>query len=87
MTDRKAPPHGWLILDKPRGLGSTQAVGMVKRVLRQGGYAKTKVGCRYRTGLKWCTFSGSANLAASTGSAVVLLALPAQESAPAPDRT
>ena len=29
MTDRKAPPHGWLILDKPRGLGSTQAVGMV----------------------------------------------------------
>ena len=44
MTDRKAPPHGWLILDKPRGLGSTQAVGMVKRVLRQGGYAKTKVG-------------------------------------------
>ena len=44
MTDRKSPPHGWLILDKPRGLGSTQAVGMVKRVLRQGGYAKTKVG-------------------------------------------
>lgn len=37
-------PHGWLILDKPRGLGSTQAVGLVKRVLRQGGYAKTKVG-------------------------------------------
>jgi len=38
------PPSGWLILDKPRGLGSTQAVGAVKRVLRQGGYAKTKVG-------------------------------------------
>ena len=37
-------PHGWLILDKPRGLGSTQAVGLVKRVLRQGGYARTKVG-------------------------------------------
>lgn len=36
--------HGWLILDKPRGLGSTQAVGAVKRVLRQGGYARTKVG-------------------------------------------
>ncbi|MCH2487437.1 MAG: tRNA pseudouridine(55) synthase TruB [Erythrobacter sp.] len=35
---------GWLILDKPRGLGSTQAVGAVKRVLRQGGHAKTKVG-------------------------------------------
>jgi tRNA pseudouridine55 synthase len=38
------PLTGWLILDKPRGLGSTQAVGAVKRVLRQGGYAKTKVG-------------------------------------------
>ncbi|MEL6238842.1 MAG: tRNA pseudouridine(55) synthase TruB [Pseudomonadota bacterium] len=33
-----------MILDKPRGLGSTQAVGAVKRVLREGGYAKTKVG-------------------------------------------
>ncbi|NQX95318.1 MAG: tRNA pseudouridine(55) synthase TruB [Erythrobacter sp.] len=37
-------PHGWIILDKPRGLGSTQAVGAVKRNLREGGYAKTKVG-------------------------------------------
>ncbi|WP_338445174.1 tRNA pseudouridine(55) synthase TruB [Pelagerythrobacter marensis] len=37
-------PHGWLILDKPRGLGSTQAVGAVKRNLREGGYPKTKVG-------------------------------------------
>lgn len=36
--------HGWLVLDKPRGLGSTQAVGMVKRVLRQGGHGKVKVG-------------------------------------------
>ncbi|WP_226699179.1 tRNA pseudouridine(55) synthase TruB [Qipengyuania gaetbuli] len=45
MTERTKPaPHGWLVLDKPRGLGSTQAVGMVKRVLRQGGHAKTKVG-------------------------------------------
>ena len=45
MSDRTKPaPHGWLLLDKPRGLGSTQAVGLVKRVLRQGGYAKTKVG-------------------------------------------
>ena len=44
MSDLKPAPHGWLILDKPRGLGSTQAVGAVKRVLRQGGYAKTKVG-------------------------------------------
>ncbi|MDG6077744.1 tRNA pseudouridine(55) synthase TruB [Erythrobacter litoralis] len=44
MSDAKRQPHGWLILEKPRGLGSTQAVGMVKRVLRQGGYPKTKVG-------------------------------------------
>ncbi|HEX8553549.1 MAG TPA: tRNA pseudouridine(55) synthase TruB [Sphingomonas sp.] len=36
--------HGWIILDKPLGLGSTQAVSAVKRALRQGGYAKTKVG-------------------------------------------
>ena len=37
-------PHGWLILDKPRGLGSTQAVAAVKRVLRRAGYGKVKVG-------------------------------------------
>ncbi|KHL25578.1 pseudouridine synthase [Croceibacterium mercuriale] len=37
-------PHGWLILDKPRGLGSTPAVGAVKRVLRAAGYGKVKVG-------------------------------------------
>jgi len=36
--------HGWIILDKPVGLGSTQAVGAVKRNLREGGYAKVKVG-------------------------------------------
>ncbi|SMF61613.1 tRNA pseudouridine(55) synthase TruB [Allosphingosinicella indica] len=36
--------HGWLILDKPLGLGSTQAVSAVKRALREGGYAKVKVG-------------------------------------------
>ncbi|MES2754667.1 MAG: tRNA pseudouridine(55) synthase TruB [Pseudomonadota bacterium] len=36
--------HGWLILDKPLGLGSTQAVGAVKRALRDGGYGKAKVG-------------------------------------------
>jgi tRNA pseudouridine55 synthase len=36
--------HGWLILDKPLGLGSTQAVGAVKRALREGGYPKAKVG-------------------------------------------
>jgi len=44
MSDKKPAPNGWIILDKPRGLGSTQAVGAVKRVLREGGYAKTKVG-------------------------------------------
>lgn len=37
-------PNGWLILDKPRGLGSTQAVAAVKRVLRQAGYGKVKIG-------------------------------------------
>lgn len=36
--------HGWIILDKPLGLGSTQGVSAVKRALRQGGYAKFKVG-------------------------------------------
>ncbi|MEG3092397.1 tRNA pseudouridine(55) synthase TruB [Sphingomonas sp. PB1R3] len=37
--------HGWIILDKPLGLGSTQGVSAVKRVLRQGGYGKgIKVG-------------------------------------------
>ncbi len=36
--------HGWIILDKPVGLGSTQAVSAVKRALRTGGYAKLKVG-------------------------------------------
>ena len=37
-------PHGWLVLDKPRGLGSTQAVAAVKRALRQAGYGKVKIG-------------------------------------------
>ncbi len=40
--------HGWIILDKPIGLGSTQAVGAVKRNLREAGFfasgAKVKVG-------------------------------------------
>jgi len=40
----RIPLSGWLILDKPRGLGSTQGVSAVKRVLRAHGYAKTKVG-------------------------------------------
>jgi tRNA pseudouridine55 synthase len=36
--------HGWLILDKPLGLGSTQGVSAVKRALREGAYSKVKVG-------------------------------------------
>jgi tRNA pseudouridine55 synthase len=36
--------HGWIILDKPVGLGSTTAVGAVKRILREAGEPKTKVG-------------------------------------------
>ena len=36
--------HGWIILDKPLGLGSTQGVSAVKRALRDGGYGKYKVG-------------------------------------------
>jgi tRNA pseudouridine55 synthase len=36
--------HGWINLDKPVGLGSTQAVGAVKRMLREAGEPKTKVG-------------------------------------------
>jgi tRNA pseudouridine55 synthase len=30
--------HGWIILDKPLGLGSTQAVSAVKRNLREAGF-------------------------------------------------
>ena len=36
--------NGWIILDKPLGLGSTNAVSAVKRALRQGGHGKTRVG-------------------------------------------
>jgi tRNA pseudouridine55 synthase len=36
--------HGWLVIDKPVGLGSTDVVSRVKRVLREGGYPKLKVG-------------------------------------------
>ncbi|MBB3691781.1 tRNA pseudouridine(55) synthase TruB [Sphingomonas sp. BK580] len=36
--------HGWLILDKPLGLGSTQGVAAVKGALRTAGAAKLKVG-------------------------------------------
>ncbi|MBW8784894.1 MAG: tRNA pseudouridine(55) synthase TruB [Novosphingobium sp.] len=40
----KVRPHGWIILDKPVGLGSTQAVAAVKRNLRSAGFGKVKVG-------------------------------------------
>ncbi|NUQ17469.1 MAG: tRNA pseudouridine(55) synthase TruB [Sphingomonas sp.] len=36
--------HGWIILDKPVGLGSTTAVSAVKRILREAAESKTKVG-------------------------------------------
>ncbi|WHO40382.1 tRNA pseudouridine(55) synthase TruB [Sphingobium sp. AP49] len=36
--------HGWIILDKPHDLGSTQAVAAVKRALRESGAGKCKVG-------------------------------------------
>jgi len=36
--------HGWIVLDKPVGLGSTQAVSAVKRALREAGEPKAKVG-------------------------------------------
>lgn len=36
--------HGWIIIDKPVGPGSTQIVSAVKRALRIGGYGKYKVG-------------------------------------------
>lgn len=35
---------GWIILDKPIGLGSTTSVSAVKRILREAGEPKTKVG-------------------------------------------
>jgi len=41
---QSAKLHGWLVLDKPVGLGSTQAVSAVKRALRDAGLAKHKVG-------------------------------------------
>jgi tRNA pseudouridine55 synthase len=36
--------HGWLVIDKPVGPGSTQVVSAVKRALREGGYPRVKVG-------------------------------------------
>jgi tRNA pseudouridine55 synthase len=36
--------HGWIVIDKPVGPGSTPIVSAVKRALRDGGYPKLKVG-------------------------------------------
>ena len=36
--------HGWIILDKPLGLSSAGGVAAVKRILREGGHPKTKIG-------------------------------------------
>lgn len=36
--------HGWLVIDKPVGPGSTQVVSAVKRALRGSGCARVKVG-------------------------------------------
>ncbi|HEY0112620.1 MAG TPA: tRNA pseudouridine(55) synthase TruB [Allosphingosinicella sp.] len=38
------PLHGWLVIEKPVGPGSTNIVSAVKRALREGCYPKTKVG-------------------------------------------
>ena len=35
---------GWIIIDKPVGVGSTNVVGWVKRALREAGEPRTKVG-------------------------------------------
>ncbi|API59056.1 tRNA pseudouridine(55) synthase TruB [Tardibacter chloracetimidivorans] len=36
--------NGWIILDKPIGISSSQAVGAVKRILRQNDYGRLKLG-------------------------------------------
>lgn len=43
MSKKGNPLHGWLVLDKPAGLTSTQALGRVKRLLRplKAGHAGT----------------------------------------------
>src|SRR5690349_17440449 len=36
--------HGWFILDKPLGLSSAQGVAAIKRLLREAGWPKVKIG-------------------------------------------
>ena len=44
VADAPDALHGWIVIDKPLGMGSTNVVSWVKRALREGGYAKVKVG-------------------------------------------
>ena len=44
MTDCGVAPHGWLVIDKPIGIGSTAVVSAVKRALRDAGVPKMRVG-------------------------------------------
>ena len=44
MADAPDALHGWIVIDKPLGMGSTNVVSWVKRALREGGYVKVKVG-------------------------------------------
>src|SRR5690606_15468682 len=41
MTIDLSSPHGWIVLDKPVELGSTQAVATDKRHLREARYGRT----------------------------------------------
>jgi tRNA pseudouridine55 synthase len=44
VADAPDALHGWIVIDKPLGMGSTNVVSWVKRALREGGYVKVKVG-------------------------------------------
>ena len=44
LPDAPAALNGWIVLDKPVGLGSTQAVSAVKRAVRDAQFPKAKVG-------------------------------------------
>lgn len=43
-TAERAPIHGWIVLDKPRGLTSAQGVAAIKRLLRQAGRPVARIG-------------------------------------------
>jgi len=44
VADEPQALHGWIIIVKPLEMGSTNVVSWVKRALREGGYAKVKIG-------------------------------------------